>query len=303
MRSPVSRSLRACGFLAAAGVSIAVSACGTTPPARTTPGGRGGGADAGGNGSGSGGSDASSRSSDGQTAAPAVATGSPADVVVALHPLTYVSTTDPCAHVATTTSISAVPVTCEQAWGNLVVPTVPGQDLMTTAPIPRTARVAPGVDPTQGAAAATAFVRWQAFQMWAERSNSVAAMTALDLTGEPDQVAAEVRDGKGHVASVPPCSMPSAIRVTAMSTAAKQHFEDRGWPVPGDLAIVATYPPCEGVVLQYPDLSQRAMDQVASTFSAVNPGVVQTVLPFGDVWAITGELRCDDPALGAVCRG
>ena len=227
------------------------------------------------------------------------------DQQVVISPTTYSSTSDACVFLPTSTSPSSAPQACAAEWKSLGVTSIPGADLMNSTAIPHVVFAGPGVSQTEAAIVGTAFYRWQAFQTWAESNTLVAAMQTLDPPGHQDPVVQALTTGGqgGQVLSVDPCNLPVQIRVVHLDAGALNYINSQGWTTTGDLAVLATYPECAGIMVAYADHSSTTVAP-SSGVTAINPGSIENIPPFGSVWRITGEVPCgSDPALTTVCAG
>jgi hypothetical protein len=173
--------------------------------------------------------------------------------------------------------------------------------------MPATALVGREIPPADGQAAATAYVRMEAFGLWAIPYTARMVIATLDTARyvHHDPVLA-LMNQNAYIAAVPPCGYPSALRVAGIDAAARAYLEQRGWPGASGTAIVATFPACPGVDVTTVDAGgQRST--TTKRFgqdrpgSVVASGSVQDIAPFGSVWVVDGYEPCGAPALSPVC--
>ena len=226
------------------------------------------------------------------------------DTVVSLSPLTYPPPGGPCATVATSTPVYNVPPACQQVWLPLLSASVPGQNAMATS-MPLQASLGAGVTVALGTTVATGFYRWQAFQAWLEANNVTSGMEALDA-GNPDPVTAALRQTSGQytssqVSAVPDCTLPTSIRVTIPDASAAAYLRQKG-AVNTTVVVLATYPVCPGVTITMPNGSTFKADQQTVAVTQITPGILSTVVPFGEVWLPESSVSCgNSPVLVGLC--
>ena len=224
------------------------------------------------------------------------------DTSITLTPKTYESA-GPCSGLQATAAFSYASPSCQLAWAQFFPRQLAGQDLMDASVMPKTVSIAAGVDPAAGRALATAFYRWQAFYDWAALNLNKSAIALLESPTAPTQLGRAIGEGT-FVYSVPPCDMPTAIRVVHLSVAAAATIESRAGIAPDPLALVATWPACAGAEVAAPDGARIHIEMTPSSYVSVVTGAIVQTAPFGSVFDLTSSVDCvNNPGLSAECGG
>ncbi len=278
--------------LAAGIAAIAVlAACGTptatrTPPRPTDPGG-------------SGGAGPSFPIFDGN-AAPTVLT----DTVITLHPVLYGNAGNPCKGAIQTTGDSrGVSGDCNAALAAAGIDIAPGQDMMTTYPWIKTARIAKGFDPASANVVANGYFVTQTLRTYAV--GSVQSRLLSDIDGPAaliDPLDKLMLSGKVKYAEVDTCGYPTTLRVIYSNEKIRSYLNGIGFIASGDIVVVATYPACpKGVVLTMTDGTKKSILQHPKPVSIVFNGSMTDVPPLGTLWRTDGWASCGPDALQAAC--
>ena len=223
----------------------------------------------------------------------------PTDKTVSLNLVMYPAGSA-CASVQTTTPLSQVNSDCALLWVDNPVSSVPGDDVMNAAPVPRQAAVSAEIPADQGAAEATAFARWEVLTIWAQTNNLPDILQTLDGSfSAQDGVLAAMRSG-GYVNAVPDCQYPSSIRVVTADPRSLSYLQAHGWPGPTQTAIVATFPACEGTKIGF-QTGPQLVAPAAHPYSQVITGTAEDAGAFGTLWQVTGYANCGPPELATLC--
>lgn len=172
---------------------------------------------------------------------------------------------------------------------------------MQSSPIPRVVSVSDQVDPSSAAEWATAFVRTDAFQLWGTANASPVMVAALDAPERPGGALEDAMQRGGQI-SVPSCSYPSGLTAVPLDDPEVAAVRSAGWSNPSRTALLATFPPCSGYVVRFPNGGVYIAESTATSITIVISGTVGQRPLFGAVWVIDGEASCGSmPALSSVC--
>jgi hypothetical protein len=207
----------------------------------------------------------------------------------------------PCAGVAVTTPLLQVDSACLNAWARYSVPAVPGEDLLQKTGIATDVRVQAGTDTSNAGAAATAYIREAVLERWAFNLPDIDLVHAItNPTSDDPPLRAMTQDYA--VVSVPACWLPTTMRVVTLASPETTFFQSRGFTSATGLAIVATFPPCSGIVVSpnKPGATVHLYAQ-AKADSVVISGRVDTLKGVGAIWLANGYLGCGNPELAKAC--
>ncbi len=235
-----------------------------------------------------------------QTAAPVAS-----DTNVTVHPITYPDPADGCYGLASSVALGSAPYRCQTEWVNTGMPLIPGNDIMTNAPMPRTIHVAAAIAPSVAADDAAAFYQGTVLQNWSYEHQATKLLAVLESAfyTSNDRVLQEMLKKNAAVLDIPDCYYPSSVRITPITPDVQAYLVSIGWPQPSGVAAVADYAACPGITFAYQGGARKTMFGNSKPGAAVITGSAQTIAPFGKVWVIDGYGLCGEPKLAPVCGG